>query len=255
MKTVAVIQARMGGHRFPNKIMAPLSGRPLLAHAIQAARVLVGGNEIYVATTHLAADDLTALWAEQLGATPFRGSVDNVYERFQRIAEATGAEYLIRICADCPIMELSLAYQLWQETVQKGADYGTFVTKSGIPTIQTTLGILPEVVSWAALETMPDTEQTTEHVTYELYSGTCYTNVHAAPLPERIPQHGLSLAIDLPGDLERVQWLLNAAGYADRWPHGVDRIVETLERHPELRLGGSIAKHYTGKRYASEAVS
>jgi spore coat polysaccharide biosynthesis protein SpsF len=54
MKTVAIIQARMGSTRLPNKVMRDLAGRPVLAWVVDAARAALGVDEVWVATSTIA---------------------------------------------------------------------------------------------------------------------------------------------------------------------------------------------------------
>jgi len=71
MKTLAIIQARMGSSRLPGKVLEDLAGMPVLAWVIRAARAIPGVDEVVVATSNAAADDRLARWCEENGVTHF----------------------------------------------------------------------------------------------------------------------------------------------------------------------------------------
>ncbi|HUI47063.1 MAG TPA: NTP transferase domain-containing protein, partial [Acidimicrobiia bacterium] len=107
MRTVAVIQARVGSTRLPNKVLRPLGGRPVLAWVIEAARA-ARCDEVVVATTVLAEDDAVATIAVAYGARVARGPVDDVLTRYLMAVDATCADVVVRLTADCPLLDPSL---------------------------------------------------------------------------------------------------------------------------------------------------
>ncbi|HPG27858.1 MAG: NTP transferase domain-containing protein [Spirochaetaceae bacterium] len=103
-RTIGIIQARMGSERLPGKILAPLAGRPmlaLLAARVRPARV----DEWWLATSTLSSDDVTAAWGSELGLRVYRGDATNVLSRFLAVADATEAEWLVRVTADNPFLD------------------------------------------------------------------------------------------------------------------------------------------------------
>lgn len=104
MKTVAIIQARMGSTRLPGKIMKTLNGRTVLAHVITRTAACGLINETVVATTENRRDDIVVTEAERYRASSFRGSEDDVLSRYYRAAHAHGAELVVRITSDCPLL-------------------------------------------------------------------------------------------------------------------------------------------------------
>ena len=104
MRPVVVIQARTGSSRFPRKVLAPLAGRPLLAHVVERARAIRGITAVIIATTTKERDDPVATLAASLGVVCFRGSEDDVLDRYYRCAEAFGIDPIIRVTGDCPLL-------------------------------------------------------------------------------------------------------------------------------------------------------
>ena len=91
MKTVAIIQARMGSTRLPGKVLADLAGKPVLAWVVRAARAALGVDDVWVATSTAAADDAVAAWCKANGVSVHRGSEHDVLDRYAGAAKASGA--------------------------------------------------------------------------------------------------------------------------------------------------------------------
>ena len=104
----AFIQARMSSSRFPGKVLAPLKGRPLLAHVMAQVTQALPPDRIVVATSTESSDDPLAYYVQRLGISVFRGSLDNVVERFQGCLKEHPCTWFFRICADSPLLDASL---------------------------------------------------------------------------------------------------------------------------------------------------
>jgi spore coat polysaccharide biosynthesis protein SpsF len=104
----AVIQARAGSTRLPAKVLADLGGRPVLDWVVRAARASTMVDQVIVATSTLAGDDVVADLAESLGAPVVRGSEDDVLSRFVAALDAHPADALVRLTADCPLLDPTL---------------------------------------------------------------------------------------------------------------------------------------------------
>ena len=104
-RIVAIIQARMGSTRRPRKMVEALAGHPLIHHILERAHAIAAVDEVVLATTESAEDDILAHFAEKAGAVVYRGSEHNVLERFIDAADAARADYLIRLCGDAPLFD------------------------------------------------------------------------------------------------------------------------------------------------------
>ncbi|MGN6125436.1 MAG: cytidylyltransferase domain-containing protein [Humibacter sp.] len=105
---VAVIQARTGSSRLPGKVLRPLAGRPVLAWMVRAARAAEGVDEVVIATSTHEGDDAVAKLGDELGVRVIRGSEDDVLSRFVLAREVTDADAVVRLTADCPLIDPSL---------------------------------------------------------------------------------------------------------------------------------------------------
>lgn len=105
MKTVAVIQARMGSSRLPGKVMRNLGGRSVLAQVVERVASAGAVSEIVVATTDKPADDVIVAEAAKIGVSSFRGSEDDVLSRYWGAAREAGADVVVRVTSDCPLYD------------------------------------------------------------------------------------------------------------------------------------------------------
>jgi spore coat polysaccharide biosynthesis protein SpsF (cytidylyltransferase family) len=99
------IQARMSSRRFPGKVLAPFRGRPIIWHVLdRVTRALPHVPRLVVTSTDPSDDPLAAYLAE-LGQPCFRGPLDDVLDRFRLAAAKYEAAYVLRICADSPLLD------------------------------------------------------------------------------------------------------------------------------------------------------
>jgi spore coat polysaccharide biosynthesis protein SpsF len=123
VKTVAIIQARMGSTRLPGKVMLPLDGSHVLTHDVQRVRKADTVDEVIVATSTKTADDIVARYADRAGVTVFRGSEDDVLDRMFSAATAANAETVVRISGDCPLVDRDVIDAVVDRRVTESADY------------------------------------------------------------------------------------------------------------------------------------
>lgn len=106
--TVAIIQARMGSSRLPGKVLMDIAGRPMLGWVFERARRASRVDEVVLATTTDPSDDLVAAYCHANGYAYARGSLGDVLDRYYQAARAHQAEVVVRITADCPLIDPSL---------------------------------------------------------------------------------------------------------------------------------------------------
>jgi len=105
MKVVAIIQARMGSTRLPGKVLMDLAGEPMLARVVSRCRRAETLHEAVVAATTQPADAAIAKLCAERAWPCFRGSEDDVLDRYEQAAEAYKADVIVRITSDCPLIE------------------------------------------------------------------------------------------------------------------------------------------------------
>ncbi len=105
MKTIAIVQARMGSSRLPGKVLAEIAGETMLGRVVGRVRAAREVDEVVVATTTAAADDDVVREAARHGAGVFRGAEDDVLARYLGAARTWGAGVIVRVTADCPLLD------------------------------------------------------------------------------------------------------------------------------------------------------
>jgi spore coat polysaccharide biosynthesis protein SpsF len=104
-KVVAIVQARMGSTRFPGKVMKKLSNRTVLGHVILRLLDCLRLDKLVIATTTNSSDDIIAQEANKYGVSCFRGSEENVLERYYLAAQEADADIIVRVTSDDPLVD------------------------------------------------------------------------------------------------------------------------------------------------------
>jgi len=223
----AVIQARTGSTRLPAKVLADLGGRTVLEWVIRAARAAGQVDEVIVATSTLDGDGPVAELAESLGAQVVRGSENDVLSRFVAALEAHPADAIIRLTADCPLLDPALI----------DAVAGAWVGSPTVDYVSTTLvrslprGMDIELVTAGALRAVDRmaTGHDRVHVTSAVYADpNAYRLLGLSVTP---PANDLRVTLDTAEDLVVLRELV--AELPDEPPEWRD-VVAILRARPDL---------------------
>ena len=104
-KVVAIIQARMGASRLPGKVLLDIGGEPMLVRVVERTRRSKVVDEVVVATSLDQSDDPIDQMCSQRGFACHRGSLHDVLDRYYHAARSLSAEVIVRITADCPVID------------------------------------------------------------------------------------------------------------------------------------------------------
>lgn len=102
---VAMIQARMGSTRMPGKVLTLSAGKTFLEHTVDRLRYAKTLGSIVILTSTLPQDEPIADLAEVIGVPVFRGSESDVLDRYYKAAQQFGVDHIVRITADCPLID------------------------------------------------------------------------------------------------------------------------------------------------------
>jgi len=105
MKVVAIVQARMSSSRLPGKVLLPLAGKPVLAHVVGRLQSCKSLDDIVLATSIEHQDDAIEQWCSANRVDCFRGSLNDVLDRYYQAAKHYKADVIVRITADCPLID------------------------------------------------------------------------------------------------------------------------------------------------------
>ena len=147
MSVLAVIQARTGSTRLPGKVLADLGGKPMLRFMVDRLEDL-NADRLVVATSDLPNDDRVEAVAEAAGVGCVRGPEQDVLGRFALALRSYPADTVVRMTADCPLIDPSVVNELIELFRRTGADYASNSLVRTYP-----VGLDAEVLTAAALET------------------------------------------------------------------------------------------------------
>ena len=105
MKTVAIIQARLGSTRLPGKVLLDLAGAPMLTRVVNRVRRAKNVDEVVIATTTETRDDALVQFCAEMPCPCYRGSENDVLDRYYQTARACQADVVVRITSDCPLID------------------------------------------------------------------------------------------------------------------------------------------------------
>jgi len=126
-KTVAIIQARMSSSRLPEKVMKPLGGKPIIAQIYRRLKQCRTLNQIILATSLNDEDSPIAELSQQIGIECYRGSLNDVLDRFYQAATKAKASSIVRITADCPVIDPVVVDAVVTGALAGGFDYYNLV--------------------------------------------------------------------------------------------------------------------------------
>ena len=137
----------MGSTRLPGKVLKDLGGKTVLARVVERVRLATLLNDVVVASSLQLADDAIAHECDRLSVPCFRGDEADVLDRYYQAAKKFSAEAVVRITADCPLIDPELIDAAVRAFFEEKPDY---LTNALVPTYP--LGLDVEVASTGALE-------------------------------------------------------------------------------------------------------
>jgi len=227
MKTVAIIQARMSSTRLPGKVLADVGGKPLLWYVVaraQAARTL---DQVVVATSMEGEDNAVEEFCAEASFECFRGSQYDVLDRYYQAARHFQAEIVVRLTADCPLLDPDVIDKVVSAFQDGDFDYASNCVNRSYPD-----GLDTEVFRRAALERawlearLPSER---EHVTPYIWKHPELFRLGSVQHSEDLSD--LRWTIDEPEDLMFVRALYDSLG---AFPSGMAETIKLLKEHPEL---------------------
>jgi spore coat polysaccharide biosynthesis protein SpsF len=265
-KTVAIIQGRMSSSRLPGKVLLDIAGQPMMEHVIERTKRARTLDTVTIATTTDPSDDPVAAFAISTGVPFTRGSLHDVLDRYYQAAKTHEADVIVRITADCPVIDPDVI----DETVKLVNEPASVLGPSSsvdfscnrLPppfTRSFPIGLDVEVCTFAALERAWKESTETfhrEHVMPYLYEGTHLTprSPHLAegtsPRGFRIaqlhhtPGYGsLRWTVDTPEDLIFIREIF--ARLKDKPGFTWYDVLEIVQKEPQLAQINAEIRHKT----------
>lgn len=239
-RRVIIIQARIQGRRFPGKVLQTIEGKSLLERQCERLARCREIEDLCVATTEATTDDPIVDLARRLGVDCFRGSVDDVLARYVGAARAMQAEIVVRITADCPLIDPAVVDQVVLELSNHAAkcDYASNVLERTYPRGLDVEAFFVDTLN--RMDRMATTASAREHVTLvarEL-AGTLFS---VRSIRDDHDNSDLRWTVDVPADLEFLRRLRTELDF-DSSASGYREIVRHIRRNPELtRINEGVA--------------
>jgi len=228
MKIVAILQARLGSIRLPEKVLAELHGTPMLRAILQRLKPAETLDELVVATTTEPRDRRICELAEYEQVPSFRGSEADCLDRYYQAAKQHHADLVVRLTADNPIVDAAFVDEVVRAYLDSDppCDYLDTSCSKTYP-----LGLSVEVFSFAALATAwkEDTDpERREHVTPYLYRHP--QRFRCRHLRSTVNQGYIRLTVDTAADLQLMRRIYDSfAGRTFAWQEA----LALVEQHPE----------------------
>ncbi|MFT6713832.1 MAG: glutamate-1-semialdehyde aminotransferase [Planctomycetota bacterium] len=225
-KTVAIVQARHSASRFPGKVLTKVAGKTLLEWLIGQLRKATRLDQIVLATTGSPADDDIASFARSLGLTVYRGSERDVLDRYYRAANLAQASTVVRVTADCPLLDPVVVDLVVDAFFKNPCDYAA---NTAPPPGKFPDGMDVEVFSMEALQQIWEESRAAderEHVTFALWKNPERFRIHQVDWQE--DWSDVRATVDYPEDLDAIRAVLDSS------PDGIPpvaRVVEILREH------------------------
>ena len=167
MDTAIIVQARLGSKRFPGKVLKKINGKTILEYTIKRLKKTKLSKNIIVATTKREEDQKIIKVAKKTNCHTFRGSTNNVLNRYYKAAVHYKVKNIVRICSDCPLIDPKIINKVYFFYLKNNYDY---VSNKIFPSYPPGMGV--EILNFQSLKKankLTKNSYDKEHVTPYIY--------------------------------------------------------------------------------------
>ncbi len=241
----AIIQARMGSSRLPKKTLEKIEGQPLLWHVIQRIKSCKNVDNIVIATTLEKKDDTLEEFCKKNSLLYYRGSTNNVLDRFYQAAKLTNPTIIVRVTADDPFKDPEVTDRIVNELLKDNTlDYASNTIRPTFPE-----GIDIEAFTFKALETAwkdAKTDYEKEHVTPHMWQNLNKFKTKNITHPQDLSK--LRWTIDYPEDMDFAKQVYKRL-YKGGEIFKMQDILQLLKQYPYLQeINANIAQRTSFKQ-------
>ena len=224
-KIIGITQARIGSSRLPKKVLLKINNKTLLDYHLQRILKAQSVNKWIVATTTEEDSNEIVSIAKNYEISTFKGSLNNVLDRFYNAIKNENADYVVRVTSDCPLIDTKLIDETVNYCIEQKLEYYSNVIDEQFPD-----GLDVEIFSFKSLKdawinaTLPSEK---EHVTpYIIKKYNIKKNYH------RIIDHKYSkirITVDQWQDYELIKNLIEILGENEDWQTYANYILSNPE--------------------------
>jgi spore coat polysaccharide biosynthesis protein SpsF len=233
---VAVLQARVSSTRLPGKVLKPILGIPMILRQIERIRRVQGIDQVLLATSVDRSDDPLAALCQDNGVVCFRGSLDDVLDRYYQAVKPLMPDHVVRLTGDCPLCDPSLIDLVIGFHINGQFDYTSDALEPTYPDGLDVEVIRFECLSQAWLEARIHSHR--EHVTPYIYRQPGRFRIGS--FRGDVDLSELRWTVDEPDDFILATRIYEAL-YSTNPEFGTAEILNLLDCCPELK---SINVHY-----------
>lgn len=248
-----LVQARLGSTRLPGKMQLPFfQGLTIPQIILERLKSVVPAESIVLCTTNSPDDDALVELAKVCGVQCFRGSENDVLQRFLDAADTHHFQNVIRVCADNPFLSQTYIARLIEVFNAAPCDYLSFAFHDQTPIMKGHIGLFAEIMRVDFLQRIAEKTSDPlyrEHVTNFVYTNTDLFDARFLPVPEPFfDRKDIRLTIDTFADFKYVQELFEKA-YKDsdslRKDIEINKLFALIEASPDLlqRMSREIEKN------------
>ncbi|MFC3031820.1 aminotransferase class III-fold pyridoxal phosphate-dependent enzyme [Pseudoalteromonas fenneropenaei] len=249
MNVIAIVQARMNSSRLPGKVLKPINNRPMLELLLERLSRAQRINSIIVATSHGQSDDDIAKFCAANHITCVRGSLNDVLARFNTVMKAYPSQHVVRITADCPLLDPELIDHVIAEHLAHHADYTSNCLSPTFPDGLDVEVIRSEVLLRAHLNAKTSLER--EHVTPYVYSNPELFKIHVVKNDTDLSE--LRWTVDNPEDFALIETIYHQLYNNDPLFTFMD-VLKLVNDNPELKHLNKHIKRNEGFKQSDELV-
>lgn len=243
VKNQVIIQARMGSTRLPGKVLLDLGGRPVIEHVVRRCQSTMLVDRVVVATTDLPEDDRIIEWCRANSVDSVRGSSEDVLQRYIVAANAFACDNIVRVTADCPLVDPGILDAMLCLHASARSDYTSNVIPPTFP-----VGFDAEVVRSEVLNKVDGIaalKSHREHVT--MYIRENLDQFVTANLSFGMDHDKVRLTLDRPEDYEVLKRVFANFAGSDGF-FSIYQVLNFLAQNPELVAINSSIDRFEGMR-------
>lgn len=254
-----IVQARMGSTRLPGKIMMKVKDKPLLSYLVKQISHSIKYDNLIIATTNLESDEEIVNFCNLNNIEIFRGSENDVLDRYYKCAKKYDSDIIVRITSDCPLIDPTLIDECISEFQKNHFDYFSNINKkinekwiydlSGYP-----LGFGVEVFTFNTLKTTWENAKNNfdrEHVTQFILDNPRL--FHIGNMENAYDYSNLRLAVDYQVDFDLIKIIIE--NFPENEVFSIKKIINFFKKNPSyIQLNSHIKFDEVYKKHLKEKI-
>jgi spore coat polysaccharide biosynthesis protein SpsF len=230
MKIAAIVQAINKSTRLPGKVFKDIEGQPLLQRVIERIKRAKRINQVVIATTRSYEDKSIVEFAKKNGLKYVQGSEEDVLSRFILASEKTNADIIVRITADCPLIDPEIIDKAIEQFFKDKLDYISNIAKRSFPR-----GLDIEVFSKQALRKVNQLgkeKRHREHVTAFIYENPQMFKIGHLIAEGVLKRPDIRLCVDTEEDITVIRKIYKR--FSQNNTVDITKVIDFLDSNPEL---------------------